>query len=116
MGELYHKRLTKLEKDKLLHISETRHIVQDIGYRARLYHLTMLPRNLQDSLVTVWNDDRYWRDKEDVLLAYARETDEQDLLFLCLKHIVRGPSIVQVAKGFLSTGLINSMTYAASKA
>jgi len=114
--ELYHKRLLKLERDQLLHISSERNITQDIGYRARLYHLTMLPRNLQDALVTVWNDDRYWRDKEDVLLAYANEIDEQDLLLLCLQHIVRGPSIIQVAKGFISTGIKKSLVYGASKA
>jgi len=76
----------------------------------------MLPRNLQDALVTVWNDDRYWRDKEDVLLAYANEIDEHDLLLLCLQHIVRGPSIIQVAKGFISTGMKKSLVYSASKA
>jgi len=112
--ELYSKRLLKM--GKLLHISAEREIVQDMSSSARLYHLTMLPRNLQDALVTVWNDDRYWRDKEDVLLAYAREKDEQNLLLLCLQYIVRGPSIVQVSKEILSTGIRKSIMYGSSKA
>jgi len=110
---LYRKRMQKLEH--LLEFKPGHDMIQDLSPSTRLFHLTMLPRNLQDAVVTVWNDDHYWRDKEDILMAYAKETDNQDLLLLCLRHIVSAPTIVQTAKGVVSIGIAKSLLYSLAK-
>jgi len=90
-------------------------VEQDVSPAGRHHHLTMLPKNLQGWLVSVWNEDGRYRDVEDVLRAAAFERDSGDLLSNCLQKVVWTPSITQAIKGLITAGLSKSVIYGLAK-
>lgn len=90
-------------------------VEQDVSPAGRHHHLTMLPKNLQGWLVSVWNEDGRYRDVEDVLRAAAFERDSGDLLSNCLQKVVWTPSITQALKGLITAGLSKSIIYGLAK-
>ncbi len=88
---------------------------QDTSPGGRHFHLTMLPKNMQEYLVREWNRDGRWRDLEDVLrsAAYDRDCDEQ--INKCLGYIVGQPALIQAAKGVLTAGLTKTVRYSSKK-
>ena len=90
-------------------------VEQDVSPAGRHHHLTMLPKNLQGWLVSVWNEDGRYRDVEDVLRAAAFERDSGDLLSNCLQKVVWTPSITQALKGLITAGISKSVVYGVAK-
>ena len=90
-------------------------VEQDVSPAGRHHHLTLLPKNLQGWLVSVWNEDGRYRDVEDVLRAAAFERDSGDLLNKCLKKVTWLPSITQALKGVITAGISKSVKYGLAK-
>ena len=88
---------------------------QDMSPGARHFHLTMLPKNMQELLVKFWNQDGKWRDVEDVLRSAAYHRDVDELIQKCLVKIVQGPAMSQAVKGVLTAGLSKTVTYSSRK-
>ncbi len=88
---------------------------QDMSPRGRHFHLTMLPKNMQEFLVREWNRDGRWYDVEDVLRSVAYDRDCDKLIESCLKFIVMQPAIVQAAKGILTAGPTKTIRYSSKK-
>ncbi|XP_037087397.1 phosphatidate cytidylyltransferase, mitochondrial-like isoform X2 [Pollicipes pollicipes] len=88
---------------------------QDVSPAARLYHLTMLPRELQVCLARRWNRDGRHRDVEDVLRAAACDIYSSGVIVRGLGDIVRMRNIAQSVKGVLTAGVVKSVRYSARK-
>ena len=90
-------------------------IEQDVSPAGRHHHLTLLPKNVQGKLVSVWNEDGRYRDVEDVLRAAAFERDSGDVINTVLEKIVWAPSITQAIKGIITAGISKSTIYGLAK-
>lgn len=88
---------------------------QDVSPSARLYHLSMLPRELQERLTRRWNRDGRHRDVEDVLRAAACDPYSEDLLLQSLGDIVKLRSVSQAMKGIITAGVAKSVRYSGRK-
>jgi len=111
---LYSKRIHKM-KQFVHRYPDSDEFEQDVSPAGRHHHLTMLPKAIQMTLVDHWNKDLRSRDLEDVLRAAAFERDSGDIIYDCVKIIVKGPSISQAAKGILSAGAYKSVVYSYAK-
>ena len=68
LKQIYAKQLSKMSEFVFMPKMSDRVIFdQDMSPGARHFHLTMLPKNMQELLVRLWNQDGKWRDVEDVL-------------------------------------------------
>ena len=111
---LYSKQLVKMSK--FINFSPgLSEIEQDVSPAGRHHHLSMLPKNLQGWLVSVWNEDGRYRDVEDVLRAAAYERESGDILNTCLKKVAWDLSITQAIKGIFTAGISKSFTYGFAK-
>jgi len=94
---------------------------QDVSPAARLYHLTMLPRQLQGSvchqicLARRWNRDGRHRDVEDVLRAAACDVYSSPLITRGLADITAWRNISQSVKGIVTAGVGKSVRYSCRK-
>ena len=88
---------------------------QDMSPGARHFHLTMLPKNMQEFLVRIWNQDGKWRDVEDVLRSAAYHRDVDVLITKCLRYVVSKPAVLQAAKGIVTAGLSKTAVYSSKK-
>ena len=88
---------------------------QDMSPGARHFHLTMLPKNMQEILVSIWNRDGKWRDVEDVLRSAAYHRDVDQFILECLQYVVARPAMVQATKGVVSAGFKKTVIYSSQK-
>nr|CAG4638474.1 EOG090X06VP [Cyclestheria hislopi] len=89
--------------------------VQDASPPARLFHLNLLPKKLQQIVVHGWNRDGRWQDVEDILRAAAHDTECPELIKDALRKIVRSSSWTQSLKGILTAGVTKSVRYSSAK-
>ena len=116
LKQIYAKQLSKMSEFVFVPKTSERIIFdQDMSPGARHFHLTMLPKNMQELLVRLWNRDGKWRDVEDVLRSAAYHRDVNVLIVKCLGYVVCQPAVFQAMKGIVSAGLSKTLVYSYSK-
>nr|CAG4651853.1 EOG090X06VP [Triops cancriformis] len=101
--------------DRLLYHPTQACLEQDTSPAARLFHLNLLPKTVQQELVNEWNKDGKYHDVEDVLRAAAHDTDCPELVQKALQRIVWRSSWSQSLKGIITAGPIKALRYSARK-
>jgi len=88
---------------------------QDCSPTARLFHLNLLPKRIQETIVRQWIRDGRWRDVEDVLRAIAYDTECPHVVQEAVQKTVGASSWSQALKGVATAGVFKSVRYGGAK-
>nr|CAG4646287.1 EOG090X06VP [Macrothrix elegans] len=88
---------------------------QDTSPSARLFHLNLLPKKIQQTFVHEWNRDGRWQDVEDVFRAAAHDTECHELVNEAVQRTVRVSSWTQSLKNIPTAGIVKSLRYSLAK-
>nr|CAG4649361.1 EOG090X06VP [Scapholeberis mucronata]SVE93641.1 EOG090X06VP [Scapholeberis mucronata] len=88
---------------------------QDTSPLARMYHLNLLPKKIQQTIVHEWNRDGRWQDVEDVFRAAAHDTECPELVKEAVQKTVNASSWTQSLKGIPTAGFVKSVRYGMAK-
>jgi len=88
---------------------------QDTSPSARMFHLNLLPKRIQQTLVHQWNRDGSPQDVEDVIRAAAHDTECPELVKEAVVKTVRASSWSQSLKNIPTAGVVKSIRYSAAK-
>nr|CAG4647931.1 EOG090X06VP [Moina brachiata]SVE93034.1 EOG090X06VP [Moina brachiata] len=88
---------------------------QDTSPAARLFHLNLLPKRLQQAVVDQWNRDGRWQDVEDVFRAAAYDTECPEIVKEAVQKIVKTSSWTQSLKNIPTAGIFKSIRYSFAK-
>nr|SVE79514.1 EOG090X06VP [Daphnia magna] len=95
--------------------STTGRCEQDTSPAARIFHLNLLPKKIQQTIVHEWNRNGRWQDVEDVFRAAAHDTECPELVKEAVQKTVKASSWTQSLKGIPTAGFIKSIRYGFAK-
>ncbi|XP_054161732.1 phosphatidate cytidylyltransferase, mitochondrial-like, partial [Oppia nitens] len=90
---------------------------QDCSPKAKLYHLNMLPKSLEEILIKEWNqyNDHQFADVDYLFDSLAHSFECREQIQFAIKTIVEKSSTAQSLKGLFTAGLNKSIQYSAKK-
>nr|SVE76408.1 EOG090X06VP [Daphnia longispina] len=88
---------------------------QDTSPSARMFHLNLLPKQIQQTIVHEWNRDGRWQDVEDVFRAAAHDTECPELVKEAVQKTVNTSSWSQSLKGIPTAGFVKAVRYGFAK-
>nr|CAG4647079.1 EOG090X06VP [Megafenestra aurita]SVE92413.1 EOG090X06VP [Megafenestra aurita] len=88
---------------------------QDTSPSARMFHLNLLPKKIQQTIVHEWNRDGRWQDVEDVFRAAAHDTECPELVKEAVQKTVNASSWTQSLKGIPTAGFVKAVRYGFAK-
>ena len=91
-------------------------VSQDCSERGRYFHMLMLPKHLQESLVNLSKKDGDTRDVEEILLSAARDPHRSTAMIQkSIGNIVQQSSTPQAVKGLITAGPYKAVQYSFAK-